>query len=174
MISATFIVKQFHFMKYRECIYALVLYLVYLFRLFPIPRISHFLLLSLIVIFLSFFSHFYCCTLPNYADVVNTVLYPLFFFQNKPSHPETTPILFRNSLFILLLRLHFLVPPFNHSFIKMESDTDIDFSGSDIEDLFISNIPESRGGRAELNAKNDALDQSILYFMDDSNDRVWL
>lgn len=67
-----------------------------------------------------------------------------------------------------------MVPPINHSFIKMESDTDIDFSGSDIEDLFISNIPESRGGRAELNAKNDALDQSILYFMDDSNDRVWL
>lgn len=42
----------------------------------------------------------------------------------------------------------------------MESDTDIDISGSDIEDLYISNIPDSHLGRADLNAKNDILDQS--------------
>ena len=56
----------------------------------------------------------------------------------------------------------------------MESDTDIDFSGSNIEDLFNTNSPESRGGRAELNAKNDVLDQSILYFLERLCYRVWL
>lgn len=84
MISATYIVKQFQFMKYRECIYALVLYLVYLFRYLPIPIISLFLLLSLIVIFLSFFSHFYCCPLPNYTDLVNTVFIHYSSFKINP------------------------------------------------------------------------------------------
>ena len=45
----------------------------------------------------------------------------------------------------------------------MGSDTDIDISESDIEDLFNANIPETRGGRIEQNARNDVLDQSIMF-----------
>lgn len=56
----------------------------------------------------------------------------------------------------------------------MDSDTDIDVSGSDIEDMFKSSISEFRGGRNELKAKNDAIDQRMLCFTFADLHRIWL
>lgn len=42
----------------------------------------------------------------------------------------------------------------------MEEDEDVSFSDYEIEDLFNTTPTESKGVRGNMNAKNDALDQS--------------
>ena len=47
-----------------------------------------------------------------------------------------------------------------YSSTKMEEDEDVSFSDYEIEDLFNTAPAESKGVRGNMNAKNDALDQS--------------
>ena len=47
-----------------------------------------------------------------------------------------------------------------YSSTKMEEDEDVSFSDYEIEDLFNTAPVESKGVRGNMNAKNDALDQS--------------
>ena len=42
----------------------------------------------------------------------------------------------------------------------MEEDEDVSFSDYEIEDLFAATPYESKGVRGNMNAKNEALDQS--------------
>jgi len=67
---------------------------------------------------------------------------------------------------ICLLRIDFggKFPRFRlmtqYSSTKMEEDEDVSFSDYEIEDLFNTTPTESKGVRGNMNAKNDALDQS--------------
>lgn len=47
-----------------------------------------------------------------------------------------------------------------YSSTKMEEDEDVSFSDYEIEDLFNTAPAESKGVRGNMNAKNDAPDQS--------------
>ena len=44
----------------------------------------------------------------------------------------------------------------------MDSEDEVEFSDYEIEDLFKSNIQETKGWKEESNLKNEALDESLI------------
>ena len=105
-------------------------------------------------------SHF-SPTFNAYRAKVNTMT----FFNNQCGN-EFISYLKSRSIFFLVCcarygRFTEMIFHQNLNF-KMDSEDEVEFSDYEIEDLFKSNIQETKGWKEESNLKNEALDESLI------------
>ena len=105
-------------------------------------------------------SHF-SPTFNEYIAKVNTMT----FFYTQCGN-EFISYLKSNSVFFLVCfskygRFTEMIFHQNLNF-KMDSEDEVEFSDYEIEDLFKSNIQETKGWKEESNLKNEALDESLI------------